>query len=278
MRAVPSGEPDFDAETAVVATTPGRYRADLDPSWSVIRGPNGGYVAAIVLRAMLATVDDTDRAPRSLTVHYVAPATEREAAEVVTRIERSGRSMTSCSARMTQGGRLVAIAVGAFSAPRPGPELCDLRMPDVDSPDQLPRVPPPEGAPPIARRWDAVHAIGALPFDGAPSADEAVGGAWLRLPEGHVVDAAVIAAVTDAWVPPIFAKVADPIVVPTVDLTVHFRSRLPYPGATRTDYVLARFRTTVVADGFLEEDGEVWSPGGQLLAQSRQLAAVLPMP
>lgn len=273
---MPRGQPDFDAETAVVATAPGRYRALIDPSWSVVRGPNGGYLAAIILRAMLASVDDTARPPRSLTVHYVAPAAEDEV-ELTTTIERTGRSMTSCSARMTQDDHLVAIAVGAFSAPRPGPEFSDVRMPEVATPERLPSVPPPEDAPPIALRWDSVHAIGTLPFEGGPPADEAVGGAWLRLPEGHLVDAPVIAAVTDAWVPPIFAKVADPIVVPTVDLTIHFRSALPYPDATPADYVLARFRTTVVADGFLDEDGEVWSPDGVLLAQSRQLATVVPV-
>jgi acyl-CoA thioesterase len=50
------------------------------------------------------------------------------------------------------------------------------------------------------------------------------------------------------------------------------------PGARPEDYVLASFRTNVVAEGFLEEDGEIWTREGVLLAQSRQLAAVLPAP
>ena len=65
--------------------------------------------------------------------------------------------------------------------------------------------------------------------------------------------------------------------MPTVDLTIHFRSKLPLPDAHPDDYVLATFRTGVAAEGFLEEDGEVWSKDGVLLAQSRQLAAVLPL-
>jgi hypothetical protein len=37
-----------------------------------------------------------------------------------------------------------------------------------------------------------------------------------------------------------------------------------------------RFRTSVAAEGYAEEDGEVWGPDGALLAVSRQISAVLP--
>jgi acyl-CoA thioesterase len=170
----------------------------------------------------------------------------------------------------------VALAVGAFSRPRPGPEFCDLRMPDVPPPEAVePHDPPPE-APPIARRWDIRWAIGEPPWDG-PRRDEAVGGGWIRMADPTVVDAPVVAAITDAWVPPVFARIEEPIFVPTVDLTVHFRAALPVPGAEPSDFVLARFRTLAAAEGFLEEDGEVWSQDGRLLAQSRQLATVMPL-
>ena len=64
--------------------------------------------------------------------------------------------------------------------------------------------------------------------------------------------------------------------VPTVDLTVHFRAPLPHPTMSDDDFCLVAFRTQVAAEGFVEEDGEVWSPDGILLAHSRQLAALLP--
>jgi acyl-CoA thioesterase len=62
--------------------------------------------------------------------------------------------------------------------------------------------------------------------------------------------------------------------VPTIDLTVHFRSaRL-----AADDWFLARFRTRSSIEGFLEEDGEIWSRDGRLLVQSRQLALVMALP
>ncbi len=265
----------FDAETAIRVTGEHRYAATMSRAWWVARGPNGGYLAAIILRALTATVGDDARTPRSLTVHYLNPAGDG-AVEIETRPERVGRSMTSCSARLTQGGRLVALALGAFSAPRVGLEFCDLVMPQVPGPDHYRSRAVPPDAPAIAHRWDTRWAIGHPPVPGVPRGARAVAGGWIRLPEERAVDALVAAAITDAWVPPTFSRVDQSVFVPTVDLTIHFRADLPHPGLAPDEFVLARFRTTVAAGGFLEEDGEVWAPDGTLLAQSRQLATVLP--
>jgi len=50
---------------------------------------------------------------------------------------------------------------------------------------------------------------------------------------------------------------------------------LPLAGAADDDFVLAVFRSRRAHEGFIEEDGEIWSRDGVLLAQSRQLALVL---
>ncbi|MBA2326577.1 MAG: thioesterase family protein [Actinobacteria bacterium] len=272
-----SPEFDFDRETATTPLGDGRYESVLDRSWWVHRGPNGGYLAAIALRALAAAVEDDERAPRSLTVHYTEPPVEGSL-RIATRVERAGRSLTSCSARLEQDGRLIGLALGAFSRPRPGPAFCDLTMPGVPPPDSIEPAPLPPDVPPIARRWDSRFAIGAPRMRGGEPTDRAVTAAWIRLPEGHQVDAVVAAAITDAAIPAVFSRLDEPIIVPTVDLTIHFRSALPVPGARPDDFVLAVFRTGVVAEGFLEEDGEVWAADGTLIAQSRQLAAVLPLP
>jgi acyl-CoA thioesterase len=265
----------FERDSAVVAVGGGSYEARLDTRWWVQRGPNGGYLAAILMRAFAATVDDVTRAPRSLTVHFVAPPGEG-VVSVRTKVERAGRSLTSVSARMQQGDRLIAVAVAAFSKPRPGPEFCDLVMPEAAGPDTIAARPAAPEAPAIARRWDIRWAVGEPPFEG-PRGHEAIGGGWIRLEEPQLFDAAAVAAVTDAWIPPIFTRTNQQMVVPTIDLTVHFRAALPHPTLGPEGFLFAVFRTNVAAGGFLEEDGEVWAPDGTLLAQSRQLAAMLPL-
>ncbi len=268
--------PRFERDTGVARQDDSTFVANLDPGWWVMRGPNGGYLAAIVLRALTAAVDDPSRAARSLTVQYTAPP-DADELTVTTAIERVGRSLTSCSARVTQGDRLVALAIAAFSAPRPGPVFCDLHPPDVPPASGLERLEVLPEAPPIASRWDTRWAIGRPPRPGKPLAREALAGGWIRLEEPQAFDAPAIAAVTDAWIPPIFSRTDELLAVPTIDLTVHFRSPLPHPGLDPDGFVLAVFRTNAAADGFMEEDGEVWAPDGTLLAQSRQLAALLPL-
>ena len=264
---------EFDFATAIEPLGNGRYSARMDTGWWVVRGPNGGYVAAVLLRALADAAGDAARAPRSLTVHY-ASAPEEGPVEIDVRVERRGRSLSSLSARMTQDGRLVALALAAFSAPWPDRHDFDgLTPPDAGRPGEgvLPDRPR-ELLPPIARRWDFRGAIGAEPFSGA---DEAVTGGWLRLAEPRVADALVVAAMTDAWFPAAFTRLTEPAGLPTIDLTIHFRAPLPLEGAAADDWLLAVFRSRYAREGFVEEDGEIWSAGGLLVAQSRQLAVMV---
>lgn len=266
-------EHPFDQATAVRAIGDGRFEIEIaDRRWWVVRGPNGGFVGAILMRALEAAVDDPGRPPRSFTVHYPS-APQLGLLEIEVRLERAGRTTTYLSARAAQEGRLVALALAAFSAPFPGEDFSAAPMPDLPRPEEVePRVV--SGAPPFTENFEYRFAIGSAPFSGA---DEALSGGWLRLREPRVLDHALAATYTDAWPPAIFTRLDAFAVVPTIDLTIHFREPLPFEGARADDFAAARFRTTHSRDGVFEEDGEVWSADGRLLVQSRQLAAFIPL-
>ena len=267
----------FDRDTALapVDGSAGRFAGRIDRGWWIERGPNGGYVAAIILRALTMAVDDPGRTPRSLTIHYLAPPVEGPV-EVETTIERAGRSLSYVSGRLVQDGRLLALAVGAFAVPQQSIEFQHLTMPDVPPPHEVPPAPE-RGGPtiPMRERYEQRFAVGGEPFSGA---DEAVSGGWIRLAEPRPMDHLLLAALTDAWIPPIFITLPPDrfVGVPTIDLTIHFRAPLPPPGGLAEDaFVFGLFRSRVASGGFVEEDGEIWSPSGVLLAQSRQLALVM---
>jgi acyl-CoA thioesterase len=263
----------FDTDTALTPAGDGVFDGRIDRGWWVQRGPNGGYVAAIILRGMVMAVDAPARSPRSLTVHYLRPP-EEGPVRVETRIERAGRSLSSVSARLVQDDQLLALALGAFAESRSGPSFSDPVMPEVPPPERC--EPSAGGLPevPIRDRFETRRALGGPPFSGA---DRAETGGWIRPEDPRPLDHLLLAALTDAWIPAFFSRSTpdEMIAVPTIDLNVHFRS--PLPSGSEDGYLLACFRSRIAADGFLEEDGELWSRDGVLLAQSRQLAAMVPM-
>ncbi len=264
----------FDRDTSVIPVGDGRFKADMNEGWWIVAGPNGGYVAAIMLRALALAVDDEERAPRSLTVHYTSPP-EEGPAEIQTVVERCGRGLTTVTARLVQNGKPRAVAIGAFSKARAGVEFQDIPMPVVPPPQGLaPLEPPKDRTIPIRARYESLPCSGDLPYTGSP---RALSGAWIRLTEPKVIDSFLVAALTDAWVPAIYPRLAPnepPVSVPTIDLSVHFRASLPYQGAKLDDFCLVQVRSLTARDGFIEEDCEVWSPTGVLLAQARQLAVM----
>lgn len=262
----------FEKTTEVTRVDEGVFEADIDDRWWVVRGPHGGYLAAIMLKTLVATQPDEDRRVRSFTTHFLA-APEVGPMRIQTSIERTGKSMSYLSARAMQGDRTVALSLAAFSVPWPGLSFDDNPMPEVVPAEEGFPVPA-EGKsiPPFLGNFDMRWVLGDPPFSGA---DEALVGGWLRLREPLVADEPVIACLLDAWAPAVFPKANIPVVAPTIDLTMHFRSALPLAGAEADDFYLGRFRSRLARDGFFEEDGEIWSKDGELIAQSRQLALAL---
>lgn len=264
----------------MVRVGPGVHRGTVDRSWWIVNGPNGGYVAALVLRAIVAEVGDPTRRPRSLTLHYLrAPGEGPLDIEVV--IERSGRTVTNVSARVTQAGRLVVLALAALAVDRDAPVAFDetpgLPLGDdggpLPLPEQIVAAPvDPERDVPLRTHYDLRWAVGGLPF----GAGEPVGerrarcGGWLRPIEPEPIDEVALVAMADAWLPPIFSRVDRPLAVPTVDLTVHFRALPEDP----LDHCFVEFDSPLAADGYLVEHGRILDRHGRLLVESRQLAVV----
>jgi acyl-CoA thioesterase len=100
------------------------------------------------------------------------------------------------------------------------------------------------------------------------AADEARNLAWLRMDPPQPLDHLTVTAMSDGWLPAAFSKLGSFAIVPTFDLTIHFRTPLPVEG----EWLLADYRSKFSAGGSWEEDGELWAPDGTLVAQSRQLA------
>jgi acyl-CoA thioesterase len=262
---------DFDADISLRPGAGDALEGEIVEGWETPRGPLGGYVMAIVVNGMQIAVDDESRQARSITVHFLRPP---HAGPITVHpvVERAGRSLTTVSARMEQDGKVIALALGAFSVPWESPDLDDAPMPSVGPPDPsrppigpLPNRPT---APTFTGRLTMQWRFGDPPFS---SADRAEVGGWLGLRQERALDAPAIALLADAWFPAPWPRLAELAPAPTIDLTVHFRAPLPVADTL----LLGRFRSSLTRDGFFDEDGELWTPDGVLVAQSRQLGLLI---
>jgi len=260
----------FDRDTQLEPIEENRFRGKVDEGWWIVKGPNGGYLAAILLRAMQLTVNQSERAPRSMSVYYLSTA-KAGPIEIETALEKRGRSITTVTARMLQRRNPIALAVAALGKPFSNVDFQDVTMPDVDPPEAFAELSS-KSLVPCARRYEMVPVIGGAPWSGS---ERARTGGWIRLVGERHPDAILMAAMADAWFPSIFTKVIDGQfagAVPTIDLTIHFRAALPLPSSKPDDFYFVRLESTTCRQGYMEETGEIWSQTGILLAQSRQLA------
>lgn len=285
----------FDDATAIRRVADGRYDADVDLGWAAPTAANGGYLAAIVVRAILAHADpDGALRLRSLTLHYLRPVGAGPL-ELTVETIRTGRRISSVRVAARQAGKEAITALAALAVP-------DLPAAGTWLPSPPPAAPaPPRDAPSLeASRWrrdDSEHWLqvhemapaishrvrlaprfGGVPFSGRAPRDGSApqAGGWITLPEPHAVDAAYVALCADVWWPPGFEPLDRPAVAPTIDLTIHFRADIP-PEGLPDQAVLGWYRSSAARDGLVEEDGLLFLADGTLLAHSRQLAIFMPV-
>ncbi|MBF6620254.1 MAG: thioesterase family protein [Patulibacter sp.] len=283
----------FERATAVVPDGD-RWVADVDLDWAAPTGPNGGYLAAIVVRAVEAAADpEHQRQLRSLSLQYLRSASEGPL-ELDVRTVRAGRRLASVAVTARQQGREVLTGfatlatrgldqAGQWAPPFPdvaGPPDPDAGAAPMDRFDRAGghwlELPP--GLPPIVERLRIAPRLGTGPYTGRKVApgDPIETGGWMGSPEPQRIDAAYLAQLTDFWWPPALEVLTVPAIAPTIDLTIHVQADLPVGGLDPAA-VLGTYRTTVAANGLGEEDGTLFGPNGTLLARSRQLALLAPL-
>jgi hypothetical protein len=267
------GDSEFDRDTAVTRRGPGVYDVDLSAGWTIISAVNGGYLLAMLGRALADTLPHAD--PFTVSAHYLT-ASQPGPAVIRTDVVRTGRTLSTGQASLLQyddeGRETERIRVLASYG-----DLGSLPD-DVRTTAKPPAIPPieqcfgPEDAPAPVPGSSAITDRLFLKLDpstlgwalGAPSGNGEMR-AWFGLADGRDPDPLSLLLAVDA-LPPTAFELGISGWVPTVELTVHVRCR-PAPGPLRVSIT-----TRNLAGGFLEEDAEVWDSADRLVAQSRQLA------
>ncbi len=254
---------DFALDTRVQGHGP-RFRVRLSEDWAVW-GPNGGYLAALVLRAMAAA----GRLPRpaTFTCQFLRVARFDEA-EIRVTLVRRGSHADALRAVLAQDGRPVVAATAWFVADEiPGLEHDAARMPDVAGPEGL------AGFDELAddfAEWSPVwrHIEGRpLRFGEGPGAP--VSHSWMRVRGARAEhDGVLDAARAVFWMDFMMWSAASaphpwpsPYIAPNLDLSVQF-----HRSARAHDWLLCESHAPHASRGLMGCQGRLWTPDGELVA------------
>lgn len=269
-----SGDHRFDRDTSVrpigVEGDVHTYSCRVAEGWDILGNANGGYLLAIVGRALSHATGRPDCI--TVTAHYLAPAPVADGRIVVT-VVRSGRRFATATASLylTVDGReretLRALAtLGDLRTDPGGPTMLLESMPDIAPIDECIGTNTEATLPALHGRLDCRFDPRDAGFRlGQKSGDARMRG-WFGFADGRPVDSAALLLACDAFPPTVFHLDLPVAWVPTVELTFHLRA-IPAAGP-----VACSFRTRYVQNGLLEEDGEMWDSSGTLVGLSRQIA------
>lgn len=259
----------LDRDTALAGEA-GRFRTTLSEDWR-IWGPNGGYVAAIALRAAGAL--SRFRRPVSFHCHFLGVGAFGPAQVRATRM-REARTAESLRVVLEQGDRAFLEAHVWTSDVRAGLAHDHAPMPDVPLPAALKRFD--ELIPESERRasfpfWDNLEGC---PTQWVPRAEWQPGAprlrTWYRFrPDARFddpfLDAArpLILLDTLSWPAACQAhrEEENPWMAPSLDLAARFHRAPPYG-----EWLLVDASADVAAEGLIGFSNRVFDESGRLLA------------
>lgn len=265
----------FEAATSVVprdhdASGRGQYDVELANEYSIMGSrPNGGYMLACLGRAALHAAQEagsTHEHVISASAQFLS-SPELGPAQIVTEIDRVGRSATQVSAVIGVGGvrgvraQFTLGTLHEGSTPFWG-EIVPCPFPALD--DLAPS--PMAGERGVTLQFDPDAGLQVTP-DGWTVGGGGEFRAYLRNETVDVFDTVGLLFAADGLPPATFGVVQTGW-VPTLAITVYNRA-VPAPGPLRL-----RFRVNVIHDGFADEICEAWDSEDRLVMQSTQLTAI----
>jgi hypothetical protein len=255
----------FDRDVMLEESGDARFGCVISDNWSVNGNPNGGYLMAMMAKAMVHLSDNKETPV--ITANYLARCVPGKAEIHVLEIARS-RRFSRFEARLYQEGAEKIRALGTFVSDDHDSDLIRYET-------KAPELPPADACVPMPRlpQYTLFHHVD-LRLDpacagwlqGGPLADVSMNTGYFSFRDGRPIDFPALFLMIDAMPPAVMATQGMTAWVPTIELSVNVRN-LP-----RTPRVRCNLRTRFITRGLLEADGELWDDEGNLAAFSRQIA------
>jgi acyl-CoA thioesterase len=258
----------FDDATRVTAGD-SCWTGTAGPDYFAFVGQFGGATAATILRAL---IDHPERAgdPLALTVNYCAPVAEG-GFDLDIRLVKANRSSQHWIVELTQGSAGVATLATAFAERRASWSHQQAKFPDHTPFEQL--LPYPKVAAPWVRQYDFRFVEGQPDWSGTPKSapPDAYSKLWIGDRVPRKIDLLSLMSMSDAFFARIFHAKRELVPFGTVSLTTYFHVDAADLVAEDITRVLATADAKIFNKSYHDQNGELWSPGGRLLATTTQI-------
>jgi acyl-CoA thioesterase len=255
--------PHLDAALTVEADGDGRWRAHADADHESISAIFGGWTAAVLLRAVLASTQG-DAQPSALTVNFIRPVAVGGDVVVSPRRLGGGRSLEHWRAdlRGVHADDVLATALVVLSNRRATDSHTQFEMPSVPAPEGLERIhaPGPQGQQSEIRQ-----------ISGEWGSGDTRGRLWVRDANGRPLDHLQLVYLADQYAPRSFFWGEGMRPSATITLSVYFHATATELAAVGTDYVLNDATGTRGVESTSGQQARLWSRDGVLLATTEQL-------
>lgn len=243
----------------------------IPATWAQGRACFGGLTGALAYDRMQQVVSP-GRPMRALQVSFVGPVEPDVPVRVEAELLREGKAVSQAMVKLVQDGTARLVALGSFGGGRDSAvSMPALPAPEAPAPEDCRPTPYVEGVMPeftryIEMRW----CFGGLPFSGASHREM---GGWMqfREPPARLGDAHVVALV-DAWPATILQQLTSR--APASSLSWSLELVHPRPRIEPGEWLLYRAETDQAGEGYGHIQAQVWNRRGELVAISRQTAAV----
>lgn len=247
------------------------WTAEIDPRWTILGNPNGGYLQTVMADAGAMLSPDHPHVV-AISTHFLR--SPRPGRVVLNgEVLRHGRTTTQVRMRMMQGDQPTGeslITFGEVPQDRTSDSWSSARLPSLGRPfSECPRfIPPREVFPVEIYHWVGVHLEpGQTSFTTGQGRGIGEVRAWVNLPGGEDFTPASLLFAADV-LPPATFDIKPGGWVPTMELSTYIRA---LPAAGPVNVLLT---ANLIRDGRVDETATVWDSTGELVAQSHQLAGI----
>ncbi len=254
----------FAKATAIKQIEDNAWEGNYSVDWMIGQTMSGGYAMSVGARVLGAALPHPD--PVTVTGHFLA-RTEVGPVRCEVEVLREGRGSSSGVVKLIQNGELKIQVIGVYGdMNRQRGESLDLEpIPDMPSFEQCEALQIPDNQPFRKQLVQRMAPLKVRALEGEPDGSGIWRG-WLDLADGNDKDIFSILMFADALPPPVFSIYGTQGRVPTLDLSVQLHRR-PCHGPLR-----CIFRTNIITEGIVNEEGLIWDSEDNIIALSRQTA------